>query len=454
MRLQLKHFGRIREADLDIRPLTVFVGENGTNKSWAAYALHGLLRTMSRQAGSVHIGVEAENPELDSVIADLTGDEGVTGQGMTLRSIRIGHDAVLERGLTQAGLAQMLALESAMLDIGATAQLDYNLDDLPDHVVDLRLESNPKLKLLAATATMVTGNTFAWRAVDWDSPAQLAGLIKQFATTALDRVLLLPAERKAFTGLAGFDRALDALRSGRQGAIPLAWVDFADMLREAMGASAQVSSLADVAKQFAVLTGGSLQADRNTLNFQVKDGPTLPMHGAASLVRAVAGLDLYLSRLARKGDVVIIDELEMNAHPSAQLALVELVAMIVQAGVRVVFTTHSPYIVDHLNNLMAAASVPAAAQPGLAEQFALKSTQAFIAPEMVAAYRFQGQSDGSVAVLDVLNRDRARISWTTFTEVSDRLSALWDSVDEAKSKPAPEAKAGAKPGKSKPARAA
>ena len=38
MKLEIENLGRIQHAEIDWRPLTVFVGPNGTNKTWAAYA--------------------------------------------------------------------------------------------------------------------------------------------------------------------------------------------------------------------------------------------------------------------------------------------------------------------------------------------------------------------------------------------------------------------------------
>ncbi len=38
VRLKVTNLGKIKSADIEIKPLTVFVGENNTNKTWTAYA--------------------------------------------------------------------------------------------------------------------------------------------------------------------------------------------------------------------------------------------------------------------------------------------------------------------------------------------------------------------------------------------------------------------------------
>jgi hypothetical protein len=46
VKLTLENLGRIRTADLEIKPLTVFIGKNNT-KTWSAYALYGILRSLT-----------------------------------------------------------------------------------------------------------------------------------------------------------------------------------------------------------------------------------------------------------------------------------------------------------------------------------------------------------------------------------------------------------------------
>ena len=119
----------------------------------------------------------------------------------------------------------------------------------------------------------------------------------------------------------------------------------------------------------------------------------------------------------------------MNAHPEAQLGLTEFIALLVNSGVRILFTTHSPYVVDHLNNLMEAARVPDANQDALAGKFALKTKGAFISSNKVAVHAFEEVSPGGeVMVREVLDREEGLIDWSTFSRQSDRVSNLYNDV--------------------------
>ena len=196
---------------------------------------------------------------------------------------------------------------------------------------------------------------------------------------------------------------------------------------------------AALSRHLATVLGGEIvvagDGGERQLMFMVANGQLLPLASASSLSRGVAGLSLYLDHFVKPNDVLVIDELEMNAHPEAQMGLIELIAMIVKRGVRVILTTHSPYIVDHLNNLMEAAALPPGQQEAVAAKFALKSSEAFIAAKDVAACTFEETAPGGkVEVKSVLDRESGLINWTTFGRVSTRISNLFGDVLEAGTK--------------------
>ena len=60
----------------------------------------------------------------------------------------------------------------------------------------------------------------------------------------------------------------------------------------------------------------------------------------------------YLENQAQPGDLLMIDEPELNIHPKNQRKIARLLASLVNAGLRIVISTHSDYIVRELNNLL------------------------------------------------------------------------------------------------------
>ena len=78
----------------------------------------------------------------------------------------------------------------------------------------------------------------------------------------------------------------------------------------------------------------------------------LPLLTASSMVSELAPVVLYLRQVVRPGDVLIIEEPESNLHPGMQVELVRQLAIAVNAGVRIMLTTHSEWILEELANLV------------------------------------------------------------------------------------------------------
>jgi len=138
------------------------------------------------------------------------------------------------------------------------------------------------------------------------------------------------------------------------------------------------------------------------------------------MVKELSPLVLYLYYLAKRGDWLIIDEPEMNLHPEAQARLTEFLAMLVQAGIHVLVTTHSPFIVDHLANLMKAAEhTDPEERESIRQEFFLQRTEAFIPKADVSVYLV----DNGTAT-NILGED-GLIHWDTFSDVSDKVTQIY-----------------------------
>ena len=83
----------------------------------------------------------------------------------------------------------------------------------------------------------------------------------------------------------------------------------------------------------------------------------LPIHMASSIVKTMSSLVIYLKHIAKKGDLLIIDEPEMNFHPDVQISLMRIFSMLSKKGLRMIISTHSDYMIREVNNLIMAGSV-------------------------------------------------------------------------------------------------
>jgi ABC-type multidrug transport system ATPase subunit len=76
------------------------------------------------------------------------------------------------------------------------------------------------------------------------------------------------------------------------------------------------------------------------------------MDESSSAVRSLLDLGFYLRHVAQPGDLLMIDEPELNLHPENQRRVARLLARLVNLGIKVFITTHSDYIVKELNTLI------------------------------------------------------------------------------------------------------
>lgn len=77
-----------------------------------------------------------------------------------------------------------------------------------------------------------------------------------------------------------------------------------------------------------------------------------PLRQTSSMVSELAPVILFLKYLVRPGDLLILEEPEAHLHPASQRRMAQGIVRLVNAGVRVLITTHSDYLLHQLNNLM------------------------------------------------------------------------------------------------------
>ena len=109
----------------------------------------------------------------------------------------------------------------------------------------------------------------------------------------------------------------------------------------------------------------------------------VPLMQASSMVSELAPVVLYLRHIVQPGDVLIVEEPEAHLHPGMQAVFTRQLAAVVRAGVRVMITTHSDYVLEELANLVRMSELPESQQAGLeGAEFALE-------PENVGVWLFE-----------------------------------------------------------------
>ena len=91
----------------------------------------------------------------------------------------------------------------------------------------------------------------------------------------------------------------------------------------------------------------------------------LPLMNASSMVSELAPVVLYLRHVVQPGETLIIEEPESALHPAMQVEFTRVLAAAVKAGIRIIITTHSEWVLEELANLVLMSELPEERREGL-----------------------------------------------------------------------------------------
>lgn len=134
------------------------------------------------------------------------------------------------------------------------------------------------------------------------------------------------------------------------------------------------------------IAGGKYKVDDVLgIQFVIPDHRPLSLSESSSSVKSLVELNFYLRHCAKQGQVLMIDEPELNLHPASQRKLARLLAMLVNAGIKVFITTHSDYIVKEFNTLLMLNYEDDSRMPELQKKYGY-SKQELLKKEQIKAY--------------------------------------------------------------------
>ena len=97
---------------------------------------------------------------------------------------------------------------------------------------------------------------------------------------------------------------------------------------------------------------GEIIIKSNQIIYKNENDLELNMGLVSSTVKTLAGFFLYLKYQAQKGDIVFIDEIELNLHPENQRKIVKLINYLSKQRIKFIISTHSPIITEEIDNML------------------------------------------------------------------------------------------------------
>ena len=176
------------------------------------------------------------------------------------------------------------------------------------------------------------------------------------------------------------------------------------------------------------MMGGYYRYENNDIYFISKQRGEkafkIPLHLASSSVRGMSDFYFYLKHIAHKGQLLIIDEPETHLDTKNQILMARLLARCVNAGMRILITTHSDYIIKEFNNLVMLSKKFPQKDKFLEKHKKKYTKNDFLKQESVRAYICE---DGELTSCKVNNRGMYMPLFDNTIMEIDRVSDFLDS---------------------------
>jgi predicted ATPase len=371
MNIYFERLGFINKGELNLNGFTLLCGPNNTGKTYAMYSLYGLLNN----------NFEVHFEFLADVLRQLAAKNVYQ---VDLRDLMAQHFDSMIRQIEDSfhkQLPRLFSVEESDF-LNTKIKLTFDRDALLQRATDnewktkLSFGKEKDWFLYIEKAANQTMLTLSLRETNWPQDILIAfissHIVKLIFSNISRRCFLLPAER---SGLNLFFKELSSIRNRllhqaqkyhinpieflqdlieSRYAEPISdYIEFLNSLDAVKKHKGQFCATAQEI-QNEILKGQYEVSQHGDVYFLPDHGEQkkMPLHFTSSTVKTFFGLVFYLNHLAQKGDCLMIDEPELNLHPENQRTIVRILVALVNAGLKIIVSTHSDYFVRELNNLI------------------------------------------------------------------------------------------------------
>ncbi|MCL2362548.1 MAG: ATP-binding protein [Defluviitaleaceae bacterium] len=463
MKFTLEHFGAIRYAELNMGDLTIICGENNSGKTYVTYAVYGFMYFWDNV---YQINIDSHiikkikdtgfyNLQLSQIIKDAhriieKACREYTGH---LASVFSAHESKFDRSVfrmnfssdeliiderehtggihstsTKTGLRCIKEAGGHDLTITLFSE-EVDRREIPDFIVIQAINS----ALKAVVFSSILPNTFI-------ASAERTG-------AAIFRRELNFARNKILDTMSKKDAEFDPFVLLSQIKSDYAWpvdhnVDFARSLEDVFKSESDIlKKHKSIIDNFSDILGGSYHVtDKDGLFFAPSNKNNgrkmqLSMDESSSSVRALLNIGFYLKHIAKVGDMLVIDEPELNLHPRNQRKMARLLVSLINCGIKVFITTHSDYILRELNNLLLLNGgrphlVQIAEREGYAKTELLKSSSLRVYAAKAGLVQLPGNSrkTQNQTLVAIPIDDKIGIYSSSFDDVINEMNRITDDI--------------------------
>jgi predicted ATPase len=377
-KLIVKNFGPIKDAELDLKKVTVFIGPQGSGKSTLAklVAIFNNGEFLIKTHLDINTGIFFKNYQIDYFLNEdtsiiySTDDYKVNFYSRSSESV-----VTLQKKFTASfgnNWFQNNSFESLKLEWDKIKDSD---------------EQNQRIRFSSYIGQ------FERKYNDLSVPTYYLPTERFFISSISDSILgLLSADVALQKSTIDFGRDFEIARSN----IPTLFIDYLNITYK-------------------------YENGRNLVFHSETD--SLPLSASASGYQSTIPLHLNVEHFSREGDTYfIVEEPELNLFPTTQKQLVSyLVDKCTQNGNELLMTTHSPYVLSAINNLIFAYKVAHEVPEKAHEVEQIIPFEQWLNPKDVAAYYV---GDGTVK--SIIHEGEGLIGENELDAISEDISGERD----------------------------
>lgn len=374
MKFNFRNFGKIVEGTVETKDLTIICGPNGTGKTYISYAIHSFLR-----------GFE----QLSGIRADGQKTEELMRSGSTRIPLNTSEESVtalFQRASTRftSNLHDYFSVEESFFE-GASISVTPSEHEhtVKDEYIAFAERGIQGFRDTEGEHLIVTGEVndrvmprafYSATIGEWIARSMVgSNLPTPFPITSERTGISLFWKDLDLSRNQVFERFFEAgkkeveiidilLSASSRYAMPIK--ENIDVVRSFEDTSKKKSALSETVEGKYVIAlldrivEGAFTHDGKSLNFSfkvkgVRKRREIPIYVASSSIKSIFLLSVYVKHLAKSGDLLIIDEPELNLHPDNQRLIAGVVVALVNAGIKVLVTTHSDFFVREISGRIA-----------------------------------------------------------------------------------------------------
>ena len=472
MNFEIHKLARIEDATFKIKDLTVFVGKNSTNKSYSAHIVYMLNKILSKLSDDKYRN-NAYIRTLFTKYINEPNTKDIIEKIKDLDTLVTNKETKVETFFDEYKLEYTREVIYDFSKFDVTSLIDEIENFILSNIVDeLNSSFNVNRKILKSI-TLLNYNVlkekiFKDRKIIINNEEEkldhiivlqtiFRRLIQEISNQkSCSEEFYFPASRTGF--ILAFDEIVSGVLRDRFGGQPTATklteptIDFisgfSDIKSGKFGDEIGLftSNLFDdvdmslkkkMKKLFEFIENRIIKGkiveenkDQNYTQFylQPNNSEKLELHLTSSATVELLPLVIFLKHFSKiKNRLLVIEEPEAHLHPKAQIEMARLLVMLVNAGAKVLVTTHSDYILNEISNCIKLSEANKKSVDEYLKKHNL-SKETIIDKDRVSSYLFK-DIDGTTEVQN-LTIDKYGIANDNFDEIIDELLDRTEEINE------------------------